>query len=622
MPRNPSSIHKSPKDPILGWTLPALLDDVCRHRPSPNALNHCVAGTWRPISSQEFRAAADQIAAGLSGLGFEAGDRVAMLMRSDPLFALVDMGSLIAGLVNVPVYPTTEATVCRFLLEETKAGLLFVSDASMLDPVLGGLDGLDDLRYIVLTDHPADQPRPIVAHPVQLLGLDEVRQRGQAVLEADPDLPATQRANIKPSDTATIIYTSGTTGQPKGAMLSHENLTSNGLTGFAELHSVDDRFEETFLSFLPMAHVFQRSLHYSFLHNGGPIYFCDPTEVGEALVDVRPTIFATVPRVLERLQERIRFVGSQLTGLKRTLFSWALGLTQRYQLGSRPRGWYGLQMRLADRLVFSKWRAATGGRIRYLICGGAPLEPATANFFAAARITPLQGYGLTETSPVITFNRPNNNRADTVGEPLPGVEVRLSDEGEVMARGPNIMQGYYLRPVETAAVLDEDGWFHTGDLGAFDEQGHLHIHDRKDNLFKLSTGKYVTPQPLETRLMAAPLVNEAVVVGSGHKFAAALVFPNPENLCAWAKLRGLDSRLTAAELITEPQVLARYQRLVDQANRDIPEWSKIKSFRMVLADLSVDNQLLTPTLKVRRRKLHEVFSHEIDRIYQDADQAP
>ncbi|MEE2887267.1 MAG: long-chain fatty acid--CoA ligase [Planctomycetota bacterium] len=611
-------MHSNPKGPVLGWNLPAILDDACTRRPNPRALNQRKDDGWHAISSLEFQSAANQIAAGLSSLGFERGDRVAMLMRSDAIFAITDMGCLIAGLIDVPIYPSTEPSTCRFLLDETESGLLFVSDATMLEPVAEHLHGLDTLRYVVLTDHPRGSALPTVLDPIEILDLESLQDRGRLLLEDKPDLPTKQRADIKPSDLATIIYTSGTTGRPKGVMLTHENLSSNGLTGFAELHDVHESTSETFISFLPLAHVFQRSLHYSFVHNGGPIYFCDPTEIGELLQDVRPTIFATVPRVLERLQERVRFTGAQLTGFSRLVFRWALGLASRFQLGDPPRGLYGLQMRLADKLVFSKWRAATGGRIRYIICGGAPLDPSITNFFAAAGMMPLQGYGLTETSPVITFNRPHNNRSGTVGEPLPGVEVRLGDDGEVMARGPNVMQGYYLRPEETTAVLDEEGWFRTGDLGEFDQHGHLHITDRKDNLFKLSTGKYVTPQPLETRLMAESLVGEAVVIGAGHKFAAVLIFPNQDNLRTWAALHDLDTSIGPEDLIKEPRVLARYQRLVDHANRGIPEWSTIKCFRLVLADLSIDNQLLTPTLKIRRRKLHEVFADEIELLYSTA----
>lgn len=621
MSTTPRTAHANSASAVLGWTLPAILDDVCAHRPSPRALNQRSGDGWHAISSAEFKTAADEIAAGLASLGFERGDRVALLMRSDAMFVVTDMGCLVAGLIDVPIYPSSDSAACAFILRETEAGVLFVSDAAMLERVAENLLGLDMLRYVVVTDSDAGG-RPAAPDSVEVLDLAALRGRGRALLEKDPDLPATQRQRVQPGDIATVIYTSGTTGRPKGVMLTHENLSSNGLSAFAELPDVDHSTGETFLSFLPLAHVFQRSSLYAFLHNGGPIYFCEPADIGATLREVRPTIFATVPRVLERVQERIRLAGAQLVGPKRWLFRWALGLATRYELGEPPRGWYAFQLRLADTLVFSKWRAGTGGRIRYIICGGAPLEPTVANFFAAAGMMPLQGYGLTETSPVITFNRPSRNRAGTVGESLPGVAVRIAGDGEVLVRGPNVTPGYYLRPEETAAAFDDEGWFRTGDLGEFDAHGFLRITDRMDNLFKLSTGQYVTPQPMETRLMAEPLVSEAVVVGAGHKFATALVFPNPDNLRAWADLQRLDSNLSPADLLGHPRVLSRFERMVDDANRGMSDWSTIKGFRLLLADLTVDNQMLTPTLKVRRRKLHEVFADEIEKLYSDGESAP
>ncbi len=596
---------------LLGWTLPAILDYVCSHRPNPCALNQRVDGRWQAISTQAYRQQADEIAAALESFGYGNGDRAALWMRSDATFVIADMGTLVAGLVNVPIYPSSDPAAVAFILSETAAKVLFVNDIETLERLTDRLATLDELCHVVVTD---GEPNSQLLGALQVLGLEELRRIGRARLDADAPLPERLRSSVNHRDLATIIYTSGTTGRPKGVMLSHENLSSNGLTSFSELPAGPTT--DSFVSFLPLAHVFQRSSHYAFVFQGGPIYFCEPTELIETLRETRPTIVVTVPRVLERVYERIRFTGAELRGVKRLLYRWALKTAERFELGKSPGVLRAIEHRIVDVIVFRKWREALGGRIRYLICGGAPLEPSLANFFAAIGMIPLQGYGLTETSPVITFNRAHRNRAGVVGEPLPGVEVRLADDGEVCARGPNVTMGYYLRADATAAAIDDEGWFHTGDIGEFDDDGFLRITDRRDNLFKLSTGRYVTPQPLETRLTAEPLICETVVVGAGRKYAAALIFTTAELVEKWARLNGLPSETPVDDLAQHPRLLARFQQLVDRANRGMPEWSRIQRFTVLLAELSTENQLLTPTLKVRRRKLHDVFANRIESLYE------
>ena len=455
---------------------------------------------------------------------------------------------------------------------------------------------------------------------VELITMAALRERGRARLETDVEAIPALLGQIDPHDVATLIYTSGTTGRPKGVVLTHENISSNGLTSFSGLKGYAGGPDgEEGISFLPMTHIFARTLHYGYLYYRTSVYFTTPDRLGEDLKKVRPTTFATVPRVLEKVYSRIREKAATLTGVKQRLLNWSLALAERYELGQTPTGLYALQLRLADVLVFRQWREALGGRVRYVICGGAALNADLANTFAAAGVTILQGYGLTETSPVIAFNRPDRNRAGTVGEPLPEVEVTIADDGEILTRGPHVMRGYYKDEERTSEVIGEDGWFHTGDVGEFTPEGFLRITDRKKDLFKLSTGKYVMPQPLENELTAEPLVEQAVVVGAGRKFCAALVFPDQDTLRVFARTRGLGADVSVEELVEHPAVRQRYQELVDEANRGMDPWSTIKRFRLVPEHLTIENGLLTPTLKVKRRPVHDRFADEIDALYEEAE---
>jgi long-chain acyl-CoA synthetase len=340
----------------------------------------------------------------------------------------------------------------------------------------------------------------------------------------------------------------------------------------------------------------------------------------EALPKVRPTVFASVPRLLEKVYAGIQKKIMGMTGLQKTIGTWSLGVARQYDMQNPGSIAYALKRTVADTLVFSKWREALGGRLKYAVVGGAALNAELTNVFAAAGITALQGYGLTETSPVIAFNRPERNKPGTVGEPLPGVEVRIADDGEILTRGPHVMAGYYKAKDKTREVLDEAGWFYTGDVGEFDEDGFLRITDRKKDLFKLSTGKYVMPQPIENALGAEPLVEQAVVVGESEKFCAALIFPNEEQLRARAAAMGLDVEdMTLQALIQEPAVVDLYQELVDQAGEGMDHWSTVKRFALVPAALTVESGLLTPTMKVKRPKIREQFASEIKALYSEAD---
>jgi len=618
------SIHTAPPNTgtvVRGKTLPETLYAACDQYDNPQAFNQPTGDDWTPLSLDSFRQQSEEIALGLLDLGLERGDHVALLMESDTYFCLADMGCLIAGLIDVPIYLSHASEQIQYVIDHSESKALFVSNPDRLEQVAPLLPDLPAVHTVVVADPEGGVDASDVPDHVELLTLDAVRARGRAATADQEGDIAALRQQIDPLDLATIIYTSGTTGQPKGVMLSHENISFNALTAFSGLTDYEPGADgEVALSFLPLTHIFARALHYGFVAQGTSVYFTHPDNLVEALPKVRPTVFASVPRLLEKVYAGIQKKIMGMTGLQKTIGTWSLGVARQYDMQNPGSIAYALKRTVADTLVFSKWREALGGRLKYAVVGGAALNAELTNVFAAAGITALQGYGLTETSPVIAFNRPERNKPGTVGEPLPGVEVRIADDGEILTRGPHVMAGYYKAKDKTREVLDEAGWFYTGDVGEFDEDGFLRITDRKKDLFKLSTGKYVMPQPIENALGAEPLVEQAVVVGESEKFCAALIFPNEEQLRARAAAMGLDVEdMTLQALIQEPAVVDLYQELVDQAGEGMDHWSTVKRFALVPAALTVESGLLTPTMKVKRPKIREQFASEIKALYSEAD---
>jgi long-chain acyl-CoA synthetase len=710
---------------MLGRTLPSLLDEACDRTPNSHALNQWTERGWQSLSNQDFRTAAQEVALGLLDLGLERGDRVALLMQSDVNFCIVDMGCLFAKLIDVPIDLSQTLEHIIFIVQHSEAKALVVSNLDLLYQVVPYLGGTSDLKAAIVANLPADwqqwrsldlvgeqaigdgltpsanpqedptsaclcvpqflpstrQPQfcPQFPQCIPIFSLAEIRDRGQAEIS---DTQRQQlRAVLTASDLATIIYIPGPTGKPRGVTLTHENLSADGLAMFTGIPDLELGEKEVALSFLPLTHVFARVFLYAHINYGHKVYFTTPNRVMKHLREVQPTIFATVPLLLEKVYYKILEQGSQRTQEKerikyelllprlhafavqmmrkgkdapkqrfrlsslrwripavtefklprwrisvnswqwfqteqtQRLFDWALSLAQQYELGRSPSGKYALMLKLADRLVFSQWRAVFGGRLKYLICGGAALKAEIANLFAAARITILQGYGLTETSSAVACNRGQFNRAGTVGVPLAGVEIAIASDGEILVKGTYVTQGYYKNPDATEEAIDLDGWFHTGDLGEFTPEGFLKITGLKKSQFKLSTGKYVTPQPLENKLEQSPLVAKAVAVGSERKFCAMLIFPNLDAL--HAQIQTLDLNLPAEELLKHPCILALYQALVDEANCHLPYWSLIKRFQPIDATLTVENGMLTPTGEVRRAKVVEVFAQEIDALYEE-----
>ena len=578
---------------LLGRTLPSLLDEACTNNPNDRAFNEISTSGWRSLSTLQFRARAEALAVALLERGLEPGDRVALYTHSDLSFCLSDMACLIAGLVSVPIYLTYPTEMVHYILQESSATMLVVSDALLGEEVLPAL-GETSVETVLFHDGAeARTPEGIRCTTVP----DLVRQ-GEAALQRDPKAARKLRQRVEATDLATIIYTSGTSGTPRGVMLSHENIASNALAAISGIPELR-RGQEVVLSFLPMTHVFARTLHYAYLAWGAAVYFTTPERVRDHINEVRPTAFATVPRVLERVFEGILKAGTELSVVQRPIFDWAIALARRFEpegaAEKHGKALYSTQRRAAHRLVFDKWRAALGGELRLVVSGGAALRPELVRVFGAAGVEVLQGYGLTETSPIIAYNRPGRNRPGTVGELLAGVEVKIGRNGEILTRGPQVMQGYYGDPEATNKAIDREGWLHTGDLGEMSPDGYLSVTGRIKNLFKLSTGKFVMPQPLELALEAHSQIEHALVVGEGQRFCAVLLFLKP----------GLEAASISSDL----------EAFVREANRALPHWSQAKRALLVSDALTIDNDFLTPTLKVKRDRVLQHYEAGLEALF-------
>ena len=656
---------------LLGQTLPSLLDQACDLAVNPQALNHWQHNGWESLSNHAFRTAAEELALGLLQLGLQKGDRVALLMTSDVTFCIADMGCLLAGLVDVPIDLTQTIENILHILHHSGSKVLIIANLDLLYQVMAYLGKAPDLQTIIVADLPVDwQERrsqllvgqatrpPAADHPedappteqttipelaclhlplalceaqpdlpcplpplpqcIQLLSLREVQALGQpqVSLQALKQL----RTQISPTDLATIVYIAGPKGVPRGVMLSHENIAANILAAFASFPDLEQGAQEVALLYLPLTHIFARTFLYGHLNYGHCIYFSSPNRVMKHLRLVQPTVFITVPRLLEKVESKLQDYGQSLQGVQRWVFDWALGLARRYELGRPPTGKYACELKLADRLIFGQWRSLFGGRLKALLSGGAALRPDLANLFSAAGIPVLQGYGLTETSAVVCYCRGADNRAGTVGTPIPGVELSIAADGEILVRAPYVMQGYYNDPAATQAAIDREGWLHTGDLGRLTPAGLLQITGIKKSLFKLATGKYVTAEPLEQRLQQSPLVAHAVAVGVQQKFCGMLIFPDFRELGRQAAAMGLD--LTMPDLLRHPCILALYQSLINEANCHLPHWSTVKQFRLIPSILSLENGLLSLEHQVHRPQVMERFAQDIQALYGEADRRP
>lgn len=577
----------------------------------PAALRAKIAGTWREITHTDLVQRVIAVSAGLRELGIKPGDRVAILAETRPEWAIADYACLCAQAADVPIYPTLTPKQTEYILKDSGAVAVFCSTVEQVAKVFEIKDHLPALRHII-----AFEPG---ARRAGVLSFDELEAKGQAAAAKYPRMREDALA-ISPDALATLIYTSGTTGDPKGVMLTHNNIWSN-VQAALQVMSLTD--EDECLAMLPLSHVYERMVDYTLMHAGVIINYAESFDkVGPNLQEVRPTIVLSVPRLYEKVYARVLENALSGSALKRKIFFWAKKAGDDWatlKLDQRPiPAGVALKHRIADRLVFSKLRGRTGGRIRFFISGSAPLSPEIAKFFFSAGLPVLEGYGLTETSPVLTLNPLTRPRIGSVGPVVPGVQLKIAADGEIFAKGPNVMQGYYQKPEATAEAIDAEGWFHTGDIGELDSDGYLKITDRKKDLIKTAGGKYIAPQPIENQVKLNKFVANAVLLGDKRKFSILLVVPDFEALEPWAKNQGL-SFSSRRELITLPSMKAKMQAEALGMLTDLAHFEMPKKVVLLDQDFTIESGELTPTLKVKRRVVEKNYQSVIDAAYSEAD---
>lgn len=560
-------------------------------------------GKWTTYSAPAFIELIDETSRGLIASGIQKGDKVAIMSPNRPEWNICDFAIMQIGATQVPMYPTLSNQDIRFILKDAGIRLVFVA----------GQDLVDKLQQIKSEEG--------LELEIYSFNENESVPYWKALIEVGKNHPPidlqTYRDEIKPEDLLTLIYTSGTTGTPKGVMLTHNNLVSNVINSSV---MYPDGFTKA-VSFLPLSHIFERMVLYMYLYVGVSVYYAESLETIVAdIQEVKPHGFTAVPRLLEKIYDRIVEKGSQLSGLKRNLFYWALNLGLRYELNGKNGLWYEFQLAIARKLVFAKWREALGGEVLSLVSGGAALQSRLARVFWAAGIPILEGYGLTETSPVITVNglKPGQAQFGTVGKPIADVEIKIAEDGEILCKGPNIMKGYYNRPDLTAEVIDADGWFHTGDIGEIQADGFLRITDRKKEIFKTAGGKYVAPQIIENKFKESPLIEQVMVVGENRKFPAALIVPNFQALEKWCEVKNIPFT-KPEEMIGLPEVIDKYQREIDRYNIGFGRWEQPKKFKLLAKEWSIDAGELTPKLSMRRKVIYEKNQVLIEQMYADLD---
>jgi long-chain acyl-CoA synthetase len=611
-------IHPPVREPLSAdepATLVEVYQRAVRRHPKPDTLNYKSAGRWHAISGDEMLRHARWIALGLYSLGVRKGDRVALLSESCVEWVLADQGCIFNGAVSVPIYPTLTPPQVQYIVKDCGAKVLLVSTREKFAEVQTVVRECAAVENVVLLD--ANGANGVNGSSGSaILSLAQLEARGRSLESSQPSLSAELAQAARPDDLATIIYTSGTTGEPKGVMLAHSNMVSN-------LIDSSDHFKfgekDSALSVLPLSHIFERQAMNMYLHHGMTVYFGESLEkIGDNLREVQPTVFVGVPRIYEKILARVQEKAMAKGKLNGSFCNWAIEIGKQWaqlKIGSQPIPlWLRLRRQLADAFVYAKWRKAMGGRIRIFVSGGASLADDVALAFAGAGMPMVQGYGLTETSPVITAGRLDDNRTGTVGKPIRSVEVRIAADGEIEARGPNIMRGYWNKPEQTQAVFTDDGWFKTGDIGHLDAEGFLTITDRKKELLKTSGGKYIAPQPIEQLIKSSRFVNQVVVIGDKRKFASVLIVPDWDQLDAYAKLKGLNLK-TREEFCRHPRIIDLFERQIAARTQNLAQFEKIKKIALLDQEMTVEGGELTPTLKVKRRVIDEKYRDAIDRIY-------
>lgn len=572
----------------------------------PDMLAAKEGGQWKTYSTQDVADIVDRLTAGLLQMGISGGDmtdvgrdKVAVLSKNRPEWVMLDLAVQKTGAIYTPLYPTISVNDLEFIFNDSKVKVVFVNDADIYHKVLSIKSRVPSLQEIFTFEHVsgARHWKEVLVQPTP-----EMKQRMQGIADS-----------IQHEDLATIIYTSGTTGTPKGVMLSHKNIVSNVLAGIPCFPPGNNLKA---LSFLPLNHIFERMVTYLYLFRGTAIYYAESLEtIGDNLKEVKPHMFTTVPRLLEKVYDKIMAKGNELTGVKRKLFFWAHELATKFEINKSQGAWYNFQLALANKIIFKKWREALGNNLICIVSGGAACQVRLIRIFTAAQIPIMEGYGLTETSPVISVNRfeVKDRMFGTVGPVVEGVEVKIAEDGEILCKGPNVMMGYYKRDDLTQEVL-KDGWFHTGDIGAIVDNRYLKITDRKKELFKTSGGKYVAPLPIENKLKESMYVEQVMVVGSERKFVGALIVPSFPNLMEWCKANGVPNG-SPEDMIRNPKVIELYKDLVESFNKYFNHVEQIKKFELLADEWKVDSGEMTPKLSLKRKVVMEKYKDSIERIY-------
>jgi len=574
-------------------------------KPLPDMLAGKEAGQWKKYSTTEIKETVDKLSAGLLSLGIGCGDmtelgrdKVAILCKNRPEWIMLDLAVQQIGAVLVPIYPTINVNELEFVLSDAQVKIIFVNDEDLFLKALSLKEKVPALKDIYTFEHVAN-----TKHWKEVTAL------------STPELIASVKPiadKIKYEDLATIIYTSGTTGTPKGVMLSHKNILSNVTSSMPCFPPGQLRA----LSFLPLNHIFERMVTYLYLYRGTSVYYAESLDtIADNLKDVKPNLFTTVPRLLEKVYDRIMQKGNELTGLKKKLFFWAHGLAEKFEINKNQGMWFNFQLGLANKLIFNKWREGLGNNLVCIVTGGAACQVRLIRIFTAAKIPIMEGYGLTETSPVISVNRfqEEGRKFGTAGLLIDGVEVKIAEDGEILCKGPNVMMGYYKRPDLTEQDV-VDGWYHTGDIGVLTEDHFLKITDRKKELFKTSGGKYVAPLAIENKLKESPFIEQVMLIGADKKFVSALIVPSFPNIKDWARKNGI-SETNNDELLHNPKVNQFFKELVESYNKFFNHVEQVKKFELLAHEWSIDTGELTPKMSLKRKVVMEKYRNAIERIY-------
>jgi long-chain acyl-CoA synthetase len=575
------------------------------HQKFPKA--DCLAkkenGKWITYSTQDFVDYSENLAYGLLALGVQREDKIAIIANNRPEWNFADMGIQMSGCVDVPIYPTISEYDLKFIFNDAQVKFVFVSSAELFLKIKNITSDVPSIQEIYTFNNV-----PNAKHFTDLVELGK-KNRNEAKLQSIKD-------SIKETDLATILYTSGTTGTPKGVMLSHKNLFSN-VYGVRELPPAG--YQDRCLSFLPLNHIYERMLNYTYMYLGISIYYAESLDtIADNLREIKPQVFSCVPRLLEKVYDKIIAKGAELTGIKRKLFFWAVALGEKFEGVGKGSWWYNFQLRIANKLIFSKWREALGGNVRAAVSGGAALNPRLARIFWSAQIPILEGYGLTETSPVIAVNYLKSGcmKFGTVGPVIENVQVKIAEDGEILCKGPNVMLGYYQRLEATAEVIDKDGWFHTGDIGIIEDGKFLKITDRKKEIFKTSGGKYIAPQMIENKLKEVSLIEQAMIIGENQKFASALIVPSFVKIKEMYAKQGKTFN-SNEEAIKNPEVINIIKEGIDKVNKTLAQYESLKKFELLPREWTVDKGEMTPKLSLKRKVILEANKNLVEKIYKD-----